>query len=142
ALITAAGRSRAEKVVRRHRMIERLLTDCMGYTPAEAHVHADERGDTFSDEMIERMAEKLGNPERCPHGWPVDTDFEQTENRELVALSALGPGDRATVVRLAEHDGELLHWFYDEGLAPGTALEVAAAGDGTLTVLAGRRQHS
>src|SRR5438128_9674447 len=51
AILTAAGRERAEKVVRKHRIIERLLTDCMGYTPAEAHVHADERGDTLSDGM-------------------------------------------------------------------------------------------
>jgi len=127
ALLTAAGRRRAEKVVRRHRIIERLLTDFMGYTPAEAHVHADELGDTFSDEMIERMAEKLGHPERCPHGWPVDTDFEQAENRELTPLSALAAGDKATVVRLAEHDTELLHWFYDQGLVPGTKVEVREA---------------
>jgi len=113
--------------VRRHRIIERLLTDFMGYTPAEAHVHADELGDTFSDEMIERMAEKLGHPERCPHGWPVDTDFEQAENRELTPLSALEAGDKATVVRLAEHDTELLHWFYDQGLVPGTSVEVREA---------------
>jgi DtxR family Mn-dependent transcriptional regulator len=143
ALLTPAGRRRAEKVVRRHRIIERLLTDFMGYTAAEAHVHADELGDTFTDEMIERIEEKLGFPERCPHGWPVDTDFEQAENRELAPLSALEPGDRATIVRLAEHDGELLHWFYDQGLVPGTKVEVrdaqAAAGQFTVRVKGGQR---
>ena len=66
----------------------------------------------------------------------------QAENRELVALSDLVPGDRATVVRLAEHDGDLLHWFYDEGLAPGTPVEVAKSDDGTLTVVAGGREHA
>ena len=71
ALLTASGRARAERVVRKHRIIERLLTDFMGYTAAEAHVHADELGDTFSEEMVERIAVKLGNPDRCPHGWPV-----------------------------------------------------------------------
>jgi DtxR family transcriptional regulator, Mn-dependent transcriptional regulator len=136
AILTSAGRSRAEQVVKRHRIIERLLTDFMGYTPAEAHVYADELGDTFSDDMIERMAEKLGNPERCPHGWPVDTDFEQAENRELAPLSDLGPGERATIVRLAEHDGDLLHWFYDQGLVPGAEVEVrdAQPAAGQLTV--------
>src|SRR5919112_1084818 len=126
ALLTKTGRARAERVVRKHRIIERLLTDFMGYTAAEAHVYADELGDTFTDDMVERMNEKLGHPERCPHGWPVDPDFEQAENRELEPLSALEPGTRATIVRLAEHDGELLHWFYDEGLAPGTSFEVRA----------------
>ena len=127
AILTAAGRKRAEQVVRKHRLVERLLTDFMGYTPAEAHVHADEIGESFSDDMIERMEEKLGHPERCPHGWPVDTDLEQRENRELAPLSALEQGDRATIVRLAEHDGELLHWFYDQGLVPGTKLQVTSA---------------
>src|SRR2546427_9865933 len=94
AILTATGRARAERVVRKHRIIERLLTDFMGYTAAEAHVHADELGDTFSDEMIERIDGRLGNPERCPHGWPVDPVFEQEDNRELAALSELEPGER------------------------------------------------
>ena len=124
ALLTPTGRRRAEKVVRKHRIIERLLTDFMGYSAAEAHVHADELGDTFSDEMVERIEARLGNPERCPHGWPVDPAFEQEENRELAPLTDLAPGDRATIVRLAEHDGELLHWFYDQGLVPGSEIEI------------------
>ncbi len=124
AILTATGRARAEKVVRKHRLIERFLTDFLGYTAAEAHVHADEIGDTFSEDMVERMAERLGHPDRCPHGWPVDTDFEQEENRELVSLADLADGRRATIVRLAEHDGDLLHWFYDEGLVPGTEIEL------------------
>src|SRR3954451_20968582 len=120
AILTPAGQERAARVVRKHRIIERLLTDFMGYTAAEAHVHADELGDTFSDDMVERIRVKLGQPDRCPHGWPIDTDAEQAENAELEPLSALEPGARATIVRLAEHDGDLLHWFYDEGLVPGT----------------------
>jgi DtxR family Mn-dependent transcriptional regulator len=124
AILTPSGRARAEHVVRKHRLIERLLTDFMGYTAAEAHVHADEIGESFNDDMIDRISERLGHPQRCPHGWPVDTDFEQAENRELAALSELGPGSRAQIVRLAEHDGELLHWFYDQGFVPGTDVEV------------------
>jgi DtxR family transcriptional regulator, Mn-dependent transcriptional regulator len=127
ALLTRKGRARAERVVRKHRIIERLLTDFMGYTAAEAHVHADELGDTFTDDMIERVAQRLGNPERCPHGWPVDPDFEQAENDELKALAELEKGEKATIVRLAEHDGELLHWFYDQGFEPGTNLQMTAA---------------
>jgi Mn-dependent DtxR family transcriptional regulator len=127
ALLTASGRERAERVVRKHRIIERLLTDFMGYTAYEAHERADELGDTFSDEMVERIDDKLGHPERCPHGWPVDTAAEQEENAVLAPLAALAPGTRATIVRLAEHDGELLHWFYDQGLVPGQEIEVSTA---------------
>jgi DtxR family transcriptional regulator, Mn-dependent transcriptional regulator len=136
ALLTDTGRARAERVVRKHRIIERLLTDFMGYTAAEAHVHADELGDTFTDEMVERIATRLGNPDRCPHGWPVDPEREQAENPDLAPLSDLEPGTKATIVRLAEHDGELLHWFYDQGLEPGRELEVSARSEaaGQMTV--------
>ena len=93
AILTEPGRERAERAVRKHRIIERLLTDFMGYTAAEAHVHADELGDTFSDDMVERIWERLDHPERCPHGWPIDTVFEQEENHELEPLSELKPGE-------------------------------------------------
>ena len=138
ALLTARGRKIAERAVRRHRLIERLLTDFMGYTPGEAHEQADLLGDTFTDEMIDRIERQLGNPDRCPHGWPVDTELEQAENRELQPLADLQPGTRAEIVRLAEHDGALLHWYYDEGLVPGTQVElreaIPAAGQFTVTV--------
>ena len=127
ALLTEVGIERAERVVRKHRIIERLLTDFMGYTAAEAHVHADELGDTFTEEMVERIDERLGKPTRCPHGWPVDPAFEQAENRELAPLTDLRPGENAEIVRLAEHDGELLHWFYDEGFVPGEQIELREA---------------
>jgi DtxR family Mn-dependent transcriptional regulator len=127
ALLTERGRERAERVVRKHRIIERLLTDFMGYTAYESHERADEMGDTFDDDMVERIDAKLGHPERCPHGWPVDPDLEQAENAELAPLATLGSGARATIVRLAEHDGDLLHWFYDQQLVPGTDLEVESA---------------
>jgi DtxR family Mn-dependent transcriptional regulator len=144
AILTDAGRERAEQVVRRHRIVERLLTDFMGYTPAEAHVHADELGGTFTDDMVQRMWERLGRPERCPHGWPVDPDAEQAENGALHALAELPVGAEATVVRLAEHDGDLLHWFYDQGLVPGTTLRVEAAhpeaGQFTVAVDGGTRE--
>src|SRR6201982_4297766 len=85
ALLTESGRARAEKVVRKHRIIERLLTDFMGYTAAEAHVHADELGDTFTEDMIERIDERLGHPERCPHGWAGEPGFEQEGNQQVSA---------------------------------------------------------
>jgi DtxR family Mn-dependent transcriptional regulator len=134
ALLTPKGRELAERAVRRHRLIERLLTDFMGYTAAEAHEQADVLGDTFTDDMIERIAEQLGRPERCPHGWPVDPSREQAENRDLRPLADVPPGTRVEIVRLAEHDGALLHWYYDEGLVPGATVELRDATDGDVTV--------
>jgi len=138
AILTPAGIERANRVVRKHRIIERFLTDFMGYTAAESHVQADELGDTFTDEMIERMNERLGRPDRCPHGWPVEPEAEQAENAELLPLAEVGPGLAAQIMRLAEHDGDLLRWFYEEGLVPGTRVEVRrtqpAAGQLTVAV--------
>ena len=146
ALLTATGRERAERVVRKHRIIERLLTDFMGYTGYEAHERADELGDTFDDEMVARMHEKLGRPDRCPHGWPVEPDVEQAENAELAPLATLSPGAGATIVRLAEHDSDLLHWFYDQDLVPGTELVVEstdpAADQFVVRVASGTRSVS
>jgi len=135
AILTPSGIERAERVVRKHRLIERFLTDFMGYTAAESHIHADELGDTFSEDMVERINERLGYPDRCPHGWPIATDFEQAENAELISLADLPPGSEAEIVRLAEHDGDLLHWFYENGFTPGVVvLRQARTAEGPLLV--------
>jgi DtxR family Mn-dependent transcriptional regulator len=143
AILTEAGIERAQRVVRKHRLIERFLTDFMGYTAAESHVHADVLGDTFSEDMVERIDERLGHPERCPHGWPVDPGVEQAENRDLVSLAELDSGRGAEIVRLAEHDGDLLHWFYEEGIVPGAKVEVReahpAAGELKIAINGGER---
>ena len=125
ALLTETGRARAEKVVRKHRIIERLLTDFMGYTAAESHVHADELGDTFTDDMVERIADRSS---ATPTAARTAGPSTRTSSRRRTASSSRSatyrPAGRATIVRLAEHDGELLHWFYDQGLEPGRELEV------------------
>jgi DtxR family Mn-dependent transcriptional regulator len=123
-VFTKEGAERAEQVVRNHRIIERFLTDFLGYSAAGAHEHADKLGAAFTPDMIERMNERLGFPERCPHGWPVSPEAERAENDDLVALSELQTGDGCEVVRLVEHDGELLHWYYGEGFVPGATLSV------------------
>jgi DtxR family transcriptional regulator, Mn-dependent transcriptional regulator len=122
--LTPAGVERAEHVVRRHRIIERFLTDFLGYSAAEAHEHADTLGDRFNDDMVERIHARLGYPARCPHGWPVVPEDERAENAELITLAELAAGDGCEIVRLAEHDGALLHWFYDAGFTPGAKITV------------------
>ena len=123
-VLTPAGTERAEKVVRRNRIVERFLTDFLGYDTAEAHEHAGRVGAAFTDDMIERLHEKLGFPERCPHGWPVAPQQDREESRELVSLADLGEGDAGEIVRLGEQDGGLLSWFAAEGLQPGAKVSV------------------
>jgi Fe2+ transport system protein FeoA len=76
----------------------------------------------------------------------VDPTAEQAENRELQPLSDLPAESDARVVRLAEHDGDLLAWFYEQGLVPGVEVRVErvdpAADQLTLTVDGERRSIS
>ena len=126
-VLTERGRAEAERVVRRHRLVECFLTEFMGYTPAESHDRAEQISAAFDPEMVERLAERLGHPERCPHGWPVDTAQEQAENLELAPLSIASAPSAANIVRLAEHDSDLLAWFHEQGLVPGASVVVESA---------------
>src|SRR4029079_15029871 len=81
ALLTPSGAERARHVVRKHRIGERLLTDFMGYTAAEAHVHADEIGEAFSDDMVARIEERLGHPDPCPPGLPGEPAFHRARQQ-------------------------------------------------------------
>jgi len=123
-VFTEEGARRAEEIVRNHRIIERFLTDFLGYSAAGAHEHADRLGAAFTPDMIERMNERLGFPHRCPHGWPISPEVERAENAELSSLSDLAAGDGCEIIRLVEHDGDLLHWYYAEGFVPGAKLSV------------------
>jgi DtxR family Mn-dependent transcriptional regulator len=140
-VLTPAGTARAEQVIRRNRIVERFLTDFLGYDIADAHEHAARVGAAFTEEMVERLHAKLGYPERCPHGWPVAPGQERQESRELVSLAELEKGDVGEIVRQAEHDGGLLSWFEAEGLRPGTQVEVhdVQPAAGHLTVEVGGR---
>ena len=137
-LLTKKGREEAERVVRHHRIIERFLTDFMGYTAAESHVHADDIGDAFSDEMVERLAVQLGQPRPLPARMAGRHGARAGGEPRPAPRSPRSTEGKARIVRLAEHDGDLLHWFYEQGLVPGTDLEVLridpAAGQLTVEI--------
>ncbi|MCW2960824.1 MAG: iron (metal) dependent repressor, DtxR family [Thermoleophilia bacterium] len=134
AILTEKGRIAAMRIVRRHRMVERLLTDVMGYDGAESHDKADGIDAGFDDEMVERLWERLGRPERCPHGYPLDARHELRENPTLKPLSKFDTGSGGVIVRLAEHDGDLLRFFYDAGLTPDVEIEVVHEANGSVTI--------
>src|SRR5438552_1891602 len=125
--LTWVARPCIRPIGRPRRMVEVMLADVLAEPAAKTNVHAYMLADTFTIGMFDLIDVRVGNPDHCPHGWPVDPEAEQAENRDLAPLSDLGPGDRATIVRLAEHDGALLHWFYDEGFVPGREIEVREA---------------
>ncbi len=143
AILTQRGREVAMATARRHRLVERLLVDFMGYTGAESHDKTDGLDDGFDDEMVERLYERLGRPVRCPHGYPIDPDHELRENPTLKPLSRIDTDEACTVVRVAEHDSALLHWYYDAALVPGTILRlVEQSADGTHVVTSDGTAHT
>ena len=122
--LTPTGVERAEQAVRRRRIVECFLAGYLGYDPATAHDRSGELAGGFDEDLIERLYERLGSPERSPHGWPIAPVAERAENPELSVLAEVAPGERCEIVRMAPQDGELASWLFDEGLRPGVRLEV------------------
>ena len=141
-VLLTAGRARAaERIVHRHRLVERFLVDVLQYSPPESFRLALEIRDAFprSSPNASR-ADAPGGP--CPHGWPVDPSRDREFAAGLVALSTLPAGAEATVAALIEHDADVLERLYERGLTPGTSLVVAAAGESIEIVVGGRRTRA
>jgi len=131
-LLTPRGRARADAVVRRQRLLEVLATDVLGYEPAECRQPARALRSAFDDAAIARLEQRLGSPERCPHGCPVDAARARVEARRLRALSSLGRGERAFVVWLRESDTATLRALASDGIRPGAALSVVGVSEDAL----------
>jgi DtxR family Mn-dependent transcriptional regulator len=134
-LLTAAGRRGADLLVRRHRVVERLLTDVLGYPMAECHGLALQIRGEFDEGMTERLAEQLAPSDCCPHGWPLDPGQERGRLADAFVLSALESG-HATVVALVEDDAEAVSRLAGLGLLPGVEIELVDGPGGTRSVVA------
>jgi DtxR family Mn-dependent transcriptional regulator len=135
-LLTQRGRARAESVVRKHRLAERLLTDVIGMPWHKAHIEACRWEHVISDEVEARIVQLLDNPTTCPHGNPIPG--ADAPERDLVALAQSEPGDRVRlelVTEQVEIDFDSLTYLSVHGFIPGTDAEVRTkAPDGTLTL--------
>ena len=143
-LLTTRGREAADRAVRRHRLLERFASDFLGYSPAECYEEACFLDGAFDDDAIERLRRALGDPERCPHGWPIDPQRAREESRELAAISALQENEQATVVRVVECDGALLTRLYRLGLTPGARLTLGrrrAGANDVAVLIEGTTRH-
>jgi len=134
--LTKAGRSRAESVVRKHRLAERLLTDVIGLPWSQSHLEACRWEHVISDQVEERLVALLGNPTTCPHGNPIP-GTKSTEGAQR-PLSEVEVGTTARLTRVTERveiDTEALAYLDAANLRPGAAANVTArAPDGTLTI--------
>jgi DtxR family transcriptional regulator, Mn-dependent transcriptional regulator len=134
--LTADGRLLAEQVVRRHRLAERLLTDILGLSWADAHVEAGKWEHVISEPVERAINRLLDNPTTCPHGNPIPGSSYAAP--DLVALSDVSVGGAFTVTRIPEElefTPGLLDFLEDAAVQPGHSGTVTAVSpDGTATV--------
>ena len=134
--LTKDGRALAESVVRRHRLAERLLTDILGLSWAEAHQEAGRWEHVISDRVEAALVRLLKDPTTCPHGNPIPgSGYMEPDS---VPLSGLKVGSEFTVSRIPEaleFTPGLLEFLEDAAILPGHEGTVTASSpDGTTTV--------
>ncbi len=129
--LTAKGMRTAESIVRRHRIMERWLTDGLGLDWVTADAEAARLEHAVSDVVEQRLYEVLGRPTTCPHGNPIP-GHSRASARET-RLSMLAAGDRASITRVsevAEREAPLLlAYLHQRDLTPGRKIRVLEADD-------------
>jgi DtxR family Mn-dependent transcriptional regulator len=127
---TDTGAEHAEGVVRRHRLIERFLTDVLGIPWDEVHEEAERLEHAMSPVLEERMLAAIGDAKTCPHGHPIVAGARI----EGVPLADVEPGATVQILRLENEAEDLLHYLKDQGLEPGLSA-IMREDDGDEVVL-------
>ncbi len=123
--LTKKGLDSAETLVRRHRLWERFLTDVLGLNWDEVHEEACKLEHAMSPQVEEKLADILGHPETCPHGFPIPgTKGAKKRVKEAKPLSSLNVGDEAVIERVAEEDSQLLQYLASLGLLPEAKISI------------------
>jgi DtxR family transcriptional regulator, Mn-dependent transcriptional regulator len=135
---TEAGREHAAQIVRRHRLIERFLTDVFDIPWDQVHEEAERLEHWMSPMVEERMLKAIGDAKTCPHGHPI---FEGAREQG-VPLADVKDGASVRVLRFENEAEDLLHYLMDSGLHPGLEGRVAHAGDDEVVVESGGRRLS
>jgi DtxR family transcriptional regulator, Mn-dependent transcriptional regulator len=124
--LTERGSAAAAAIVRRHRIMERWLTDVLGLDWVVADEEAARLEHAVSDRVEGRLWEQLGRPTSCPHGNPIPG--YATLNPQEVQLSSLEQGSVASVSRISEvaerEAPALLGYLLERRLVPGTQIAV------------------
>ncbi len=141
---TLAGEKLALEIVRHHRLIELYLAEALDVPWDMVHEEAEKLEHVISEDLEERMAAALGDPQFDPHGAPIPSrtgSIHQQEGRRLTDIEA---GDKLVVIEVDDRDPELLRYLGGMDIYPGTELEVVerAPFKGPLTLEIGPHQHS
>lgn len=124
--LTKVGRAEAATVVRKHRLMERWLTDALGFDWVAADQEAARLEHAVSDAVVARLFEVLGHPTTCPHGNPIP-GYGVADSDE-VRLGAISPSTVARVSRVSEvaerEAPALLAYLQERGLVPGADIVI------------------
>jgi len=137
--LTEAGAETAVRMIRRHRVLESFLVEQLGYTWDQVHEEAERLEHAASDDLIDRMAQVLGEPREDPHGHPIPARGCEFLEEPLPTLAELGAGRRAVLRRVSDEDPALLRYLAELNLRPGVTIELIdrAPFDGPLRVRIG-----
>ena len=130
---TVDGRDHAEGVVRRHRLVERFLTDVLGIPWDEVHEEAERMEHALSPRLEERMRAAIGDAKTCPHGHPIVAGAREPG----VPLADVAPGATIRVLRFENEAEDLLHYLKESGLYPGLEGTLTDSGEDEVTLESG-----
>jgi len=142
--LTDSGRRAALRTLRRHRVIEAYLAKALGYPWDRVHQEAERLEHAASDELVDRMAATIGEPEVDPHGAPIPTRDGAVDETEYRSLAEMSVGASGSVVRVADQDPEMLRYLGELAIVPGKRVTVKARApyDGPITLSIGRQELS
>ncbi len=135
---TESGHEHASGVVKRHRLIERFLTDVLGIPWDEVHEEAERLEHAMSPVLEERMLVAIGNASTCPHGHPIG----EASREQGVPLADVEEDATVRVLRFENEAEELLHYLKDAGLYPGLEGRLAETGGDEVAIEAGDGRHA
>ncbi len=136
--LSPVGQEKAESIIRRHMLAERLLTDILKLDWADVHDEAHKMEHAISPLIERQIMQLLGTPETCPHGNPIP-GLAGVNRPTTLALRRASEGSTLVVNNIAEHaedDASLMHYLQRNSLIPGTRLHVdeVALANSTITV--------
>src|SRR5213079_487704 len=134
---TTEGAEHAEHIVRRHRLIERFLTDVLGIPWDEVHEEAERLEHAMSPVLEERMLAAIGDATTCPHGHP----FVVGARVPGVPLADVEKGAKVRVLRFENEAEDLLHYLKGSGLHPGLEGTLESSDPDSVVVAADGERH-
>jgi len=142
--LTAEGKARALRVIRRHRLWECFLADHLGLAWRTVHDHACQMEHTTAREVTEALAVFLHEPATCPHGNPIPSADGQIILPDDRPLSEWTPGEQGLITRIHPESALLLDYLAERDIKPGEAVsfDEIAPFNGPLMVTIGGQSHA